>query len=189
MIAMKNLISLIFAVLLAGGCSINHRMISYNDLCKATEEYPESHSARFETIPDTTNLLECGLPASGTIKGYCNLMGNIIPEESPFTIWHWLWDPKSHGRKIYESIEGTITGESGDCYFFNGIILYNVKRESFFGEMYINGGLGKLDGITGKCYMKGNIKDGISMWSAQGTLAMRNNRNEYESTSLDDLTK
>lgn len=177
---MKNLYLLIFAVLLAGSCEINRKIISYDELCKATEEYPESHTARFETIPDTTNLLECGLPASGTIKGYCNLMGNFIPEKSPFTIWHWQWDPKSNGRKIYESIEGTITGENGDCYFFNGIIVYDVKRESFMGEMYINGGLGKLDGITGKCYMKGDIHEGITMWSAQGTLAMKNGQDNNE---------
>jgi hypothetical protein len=181
---MRKLTLFIVAILLASGCATNHKLMSYEDLCKATVENPENHAAWFETIPDTSNILECGLPASGKIKGFCNLMGNIIPENSPFTIWNWLWDPKSNGEKLWASIEGTITGESGDSYFFNGIIVYNVKKDSFFGEMYINGGIGKLDGIIGECYMHGNVKDGVSMWSAQGTLAMRNKQenNEVNST-------
>lgn len=171
---MKNLISLIIAILLVSGCAINHRMISSEDLCKATVENPKTHKVWFESIPDKDKMLECGLPASGTIKGYCNLMGNIIPEKSRFTIWNWQWNPKSPHREIYESIEGTITGENDESYYYTGIIVYDVKKESFTGTMYINGGIGKLDGIIGECYMKGNIRDGISMWSAHGTLAMRN---------------
>ena len=186
---MKNLLSLFIAAIMAGGCAINHRMISSEDLCKATVEKPKTHRVWFESIPDKDKTLECGLPASGTIKGYCNLRGNIIPEKSQFTIWNWQWNPKSPGREIYESIEGTITGENGDSYYFTGIIVYDVKKESFTGTMYINGGIGKLDGIIGECQMKGNIRDGISMWSAQGTLAMRNGNEKTELVKNVDSTK
>ena len=78
-------------------------------------------------------------------------MGEIVPEKSPFTIWHWQWDPNSPNRNLVESIEGTITGGNGDSYFYTGIINYDVKKESFEGTMYINGGIGKLDGIIGEC--------------------------------------
>lgn len=183
---MKNLLSLFIAAIMAGSCAINHRMISSEDLCKATVEKPKTHRVWFESIPDKDKTLECGLPASGTIKGYCNLMGNIIPEKSQFTIWNWQWNPKSPGREIYESIEGTITGENGDSYYYTGIIVYDVKKESFTGTMYINGGIGKLDGIIGECQMKGNIRDGISMWSAQGTLAMRNGNEKTELVKVGD---
>ena len=177
---MKNLIYLILAMLLASSCSTNHSLVSSADLSKATVDRPKTHKVWFESVPDPDKTLECGLPASGCIKGYCNLMGEIVPEKSPFTIWHWHWDPNSPNRNLVESIEGTITGVNGDSYFYTGIINYDVKKESFTGTMYINGGIGNLDGIIGECTMKGNIKDGISMWSAQGSFAMRNGNKDFD---------
>jgi len=171
---MKNLICFVFTLLLFAACVSDRYSHRSPDLSNYTVDNPKTHKVWFESVPDPDKKLECGLPAAGCIKGHCSLMGEIIPEKSPFTIWHWHWDPKSPDRKLVESIEGTITGASGDSYYYTGIINYDVKKESFTGTMYINGGIGKLNGIIGECYMKGNIKDGISMWSSQGSVAMRN---------------
>jgi hypothetical protein len=177
---MKNLVYLISAMLLATSCASNLPLVDSTDLSTARVGHPEFHKVRFQTVPDPDKKLECGLPAAGTIKGYCNLVGEIIPEESPFTIWHWHWDPNSPDRKLVESIEGTVTGNNNNTYYYTGIVNYDVKKESLTGTMYINGGIGKLDGITGECYMKGNFRDGISMWSAQGSYAMRKGSQKNE---------
>jgi hypothetical protein len=171
---MKNPAFYVFTLLLVTACASDRYSLRSPDLSNYTIDNPKTHKVWFESIPDADKTLECGLPAAGTIKGHCSLMGDIIPEKSPFTIWHWYWDPKSPDRKLVESIEGTITGTNGDSYYYTGIINYDIKRESFTGVMYINGGIGKLDGIIGECYMKGNVRDGISMWSSQGTIAMSN---------------
>ncbi len=177
---MKNLVYFIFTMMLATACASNLPLVESTDLSSAQVDHPEIHKVRFQTVPDPEKKLECGLPAAGFIKGYCNLVGEIIPEESPFTIWHWHWDPNSPDRKLVESIEGTITGADNNSYYYTGIVNYDVKKESLTGTMYINGGIGELDGIIGECYMKGNFRDGISMWSAQGSFAMRNGSQENE---------
>jgi hypothetical protein len=170
---MKNLACFIFTLLLAVGCATDHHLISSTDLSKATVDHPKNHKVWFESIPNTDSMLECGLPAAGWIKGHCSLMGEIVAEKSPFTIWHWYIDPKSDGSRIVESIEGTITGESGDSYFYTGIIITNLDDMSFSGRMYINGGIGTLECLEGECFMTGKTSNGISRWTAHGQVAKR----------------
>lgn len=170
---MKNLSCLILVVLLTTGCLSDHLFVGSPDLSKATIEQPARHVVWFESIPDPDKKLECGLPASGHIKGHCNLLGDIIPEQSPFTIWHWHWDPNSPHSKIIESIEGAITGANGDSYYFTGIITNNLTDQSFSGIMYINGGIGNLEGIIGECYMTGSAATGVAMWTAEGSVALQ----------------
>ena len=105
---MKNLVYLLLAMLLASGCATNRGLVSSSDLSKATVENPKTHKVWFESIPDPDSTLECGLPAAGWIKGRCNLVGDIVPEKSPFTIWHWYVDPKSDGSRVVESIQGAL---------------------------------------------------------------------------------
>jgi len=170
---MKNLAFLIVALLLASGCATNHQMVGSADLSKATVEHPKNHKVWFESIPNPDKMLECGLPAAGWIKGHCSLMGEIVPEKSPFTIWHWYVDPKSDGSRVVESIEGTITGASGDSYYYTGIIITNMNDMSFSGRMYINGGIGTLDCLEGECFMTGRTSNGVSKWTAHGQVAKR----------------
>lgn len=168
---MKNLVYLTLALLLASGCSTNHSLVNSADLSKATVDHPKTHKVWFESIPDPNSILECGLPAAGWITGRCNLIGEIVPEKSPFSIWHWYVDPKSDGSRVVESIEGTITGASGDSYFYTGIIITRMDDMSFSGRMYINGGIGTLDCIEGECFMTGKTSNGVSKWTAHGQVA------------------
>jgi hypothetical protein len=170
---MKNLAFIIVALLLAGGCATESQFVSSNGLSKATVDHPKTHKVWFESIPDEGKILECGLPAAGWITGHCNLMGEIVPEKSPFTVWYWYVDPKSDGSRVVESIEGTITGANGDSYFYTGIIITNMNDMSFSGRMYINGGIGTLDCIEGECFMKGRTSNGVSKWTARGQVAKR----------------
>jgi hypothetical protein len=168
---MKNLAFIIGALLLASGCAIDRQLVSSTDLSKATIDHPKNHKVCFESIPHPDKILECGLPAAGWIKGRCNLMGEIVPEKSPFTVWHWYVDPKSEGSRVVESIEGTVTGTSGDSYFYTGIIITNMNDMSFSGRMYINGGTGTLDCLEGECLMSGRTSNGVSKWTAHGQVA------------------
>lgn len=177
---MKNLAFLIVALLLASGCATDRQFVSSNDLSKATADNPKTHKVWFESIPDPDKMLECGLPAAGWIKGRCNLIGEIVPEKSPFTIWHWYVDPKFDGSRVVESIEGTITGTNGDSYFYTGIIITNMDDMSFNGRMYINGGIGALDCIEGECFMTGRTSNGVSKWTAHGQVAKRNESQKNE---------
>ena len=170
---MKNLVYVLFTVLLFTTCSSERFVLNPSDLKKSTVEHPQNHKVWFESIPDEGKMLECGLPAAGWIKGHCSLMGEIVPEKSPFTIWHWYVDPKSDGSRVVESIQGTITGVSGDSYFYTGIIVTNMDNLSFNGRMYINGGIGTLDCIDGECYMSGKTSNRVSKWTAHGQVAMR----------------
>ena len=170
---MKNLVCLFFVVFLASACSSDHFFAKSPDLSKATVENPARFKVWFESIPDPDKKLECGLPASGTIKGHCNLMGDVIQEKSPFTIWNWHWDPDSPRLRLIESIEGTVTGINGDSYYFTGLITNNVNDKSFYGIMYINGGVGTLDGITGECYISGSSETGVAIWTAEGSVSLR----------------
>ena len=170
---MKNLASVLFTVLLITACSSENFVVNNADLKKATIDHPKTHKVWFESIPDPDSILECGLPAAGWITGRCNLVGEIVPGKSPFTIWHWYVDPKSDGSRVVESIQGTITGVSGDSYFYTGIIVTNMDNLSFNGRMYINGGIGTLDCIDGECYMSGKTSNGVSKWTAHGQVAMR----------------
>lgn len=169
---MKSLFWSILVSFLVSACAADHLFMSTPDLSKATIDNPARHKVWFESIPAEGNILECGLPSAGRIKGHCNLMGDINSEKSPFSIWHWHWDPNAIGLKVYESIEGTITGEKGDSYFFTGIIITNLTDMSFSGKMFINGGTGTLECIDGECYMTGNIANGVSSWTAEGLIAL-----------------
>jgi len=170
---MKNLFYLLLAIFLITSCASDHFFASSPDLSKATIDNPARHRVWFESIPDPEKTLECGLPAAGRIKGHCNLMGDINSEKSPFTIWNWHWDTDSPDSKIIESIEGTITGENGDSYFYTGIITTNMEDMSFSGKMYINGGTGSLECLNGECFMTGSAATGVPKWTAEGTVALR----------------
>ena len=170
---MKNLVYLILALFLGTSCASDHFFAS-SDLSKATVDHPKTHKVWFEGIPEPGNKLECGLPASCTIKGHCNLMGDIDPEKSKFNVWNWHWDPNSPDQKLIESVEGTITGMNGDSYFFTGIISNNMDDKSFSGTMYINGGTGSLTCIDGECYMTGSAETGVPKWTAKGNVFLRN---------------
>jgi hypothetical protein len=172
---MKNIVYLLLAMLLTGSCATNRSLPL--DLSKVTVDHPKNHKVWFESIPAEGKILECGLPAAGFIKGRCNLMGEIVPEKSPFTVWHWYIDPKSDGSRVVECIEGTITGINGDSYFYTGIIITNLNDMSFNGRMYINGGIGTLDCIEGECFMTGKTSNGVSKWTAHGQVAKREESN------------
>jgi len=170
---MKNLVYLFLALFLSTSCASDH-FFAKTDLSKTTVEHPKNHKVWFEGIPDSENILSCGLPASCKIKGHCNLMGDINPEKSKFNVWNWHWDPNSTDQKLIESVEGVITGMNGDSYFFTGIISNNMDDKSFYGTMYINGGTGSLTCIDGECYMTGSAETGVPKWTAQGNVFLKN---------------
>lgn len=167
---MKNVIYLSLIIFLISACSTDHFFLVKPKLSKADRNIPVRHVVWFESIPDENNMLECGLPASGLIKGHCNLLGDIIEEQSPFTIWHWHFDPNSSEPRIVQSIAGTVTGQNGDSYFYTGIITTRISDMSFTGKMFINGGVRSLDCIEGECFMVGSASSGVSKWTADGLI-------------------
>ncbi|MFY9151722.1 MAG: hypothetical protein WAO52_06905 [Prolixibacteraceae bacterium] len=171
---MKNIFYLCLILLLISSCSADHFLPASVKISKTGRNVPVRHVVWFESIPDENNMLECGLPASGMITGHCNLLGDIVADQSPFTIWHWHFDPDSSEPKIVESIEGTITGQNGDSYFYTGIITTRLSDMSFTGKMFINGGVRSLDCLEGECFMSGSSASGVSKWTAEGLVTKTN---------------
>jgi hypothetical protein len=64
--------------------------------------------------------------------------------------------------------EGKITAANGDYYLFSATS-YSLPDKSFTGEVFMNNGTGRFEGMTGKVIMTGSG----SCWTAEGTMSYK----------------
>lgn len=102
------------------------------------------------------------LPKHGWISGHATHMGKINMEESPTTFVSAELTPM--GVKTVS--EGRITAANGDYYLFTSTSYSNPMDQTFTGTVWMYGGVGRFEGMTGTVTMTG----AEMCWTAEGTM-------------------
>lgn len=101
------------------------------------------------------------LPKEGWISGNATHMGKVIMEKSPTTFISAA--VTQMGVKTVS--EGKITAANGDYYLFIATS-YSMPDKTFTGDVWMYGGTGKFEGMTGSVVMTGQMP----CWTGEGTM-------------------
>ncbi len=106
------------------------------------------------------------LPREGWISGFATHMGEVIMQESTVTFLTATFVP---GTGVVSTSTGKITAANGDYYLFNETTVTNPDN-TFSGNVWMYGGIGKFEGMTGSVMMTGQVTDHGPCWTGVGTM-------------------
>lgn len=156
----------------------------FDKLKKAKVPFP--FDVYFSATPDlTVPLVQClpvegkiFLPGKQLIKGNVDYLNEIDGSNSYVLNTGCEMIDATHLKEIFK---GVLTAEDGDMFNFTGWLavdianVFTTKVTPFTGEIVINGGTGKFEGVSGRIIISGNgdLKNGIAEWNGDGYLAYK----------------